>query len=130
MTLTELGGLGDFIGAIAVVITLIYLAIQMRQNTASIRSNSYQAWSGGLSNCFLSVCQSKQLSDVLKNGFQDSRQLSEDTWIQFLLWHQALLHTTESTYLMYKNKTIDESVFEHEIERAAAILRFPGTRQW
>lgn len=31
---------------------------------------------------------------------------------------------------MYKNKTIDESVFEHEIERAAAILRFPGTRQW
>jgi len=33
MTISELGSLGEFIGSIVVVITLIYLAIQVRQNT-------------------------------------------------------------------------------------------------
>ena len=33
MSIIELGALGEFIGAIAVVVTLAYLAIQIRQNT-------------------------------------------------------------------------------------------------
>lgn len=130
MSIIELGALGEFVGAIAVVITLIYLAVQLRQNTASVRNNSYQAWASGLSACFLTVCRNDNLSSAMNKGFQDSRNLTEDNWIQFLLWHQALLHTTESTYLMYKSGSIDESVLNHELERAAAILRFPGTRQW
>ena len=33
MTLMELGALGEFLGSIAVLATLIYLAVQLRQNT-------------------------------------------------------------------------------------------------
>ncbi len=38
-----LGDLGDFVGAVAVVVTLVYLTVQLRQNTAALRSNSWQA---------------------------------------------------------------------------------------
>jgi hypothetical protein len=38
--LEELGNLGEFIGGLAVIITLIYLATQVRQNTASLRAAS------------------------------------------------------------------------------------------
>ena len=34
MTVIELGALGEFIGSIVVMLTLIYLAVQVRQNTA------------------------------------------------------------------------------------------------
>ena len=40
MSISELGSLGEFIGSIAVLITLIYLVFQIRQNTLSIRSQS------------------------------------------------------------------------------------------
>ena len=40
MTLEDLANLGEFIGAFAVVVSLIYLAIQIRQNTAQIRESS------------------------------------------------------------------------------------------
>ena len=43
MSITELGALGEFVGAIAVVATLIYLAIQVRQNTGMMRAQIYQA---------------------------------------------------------------------------------------
>ena len=36
--------IGEVCGAIAVVVTLIYLAGQLRQNTNALRSASYQHW--------------------------------------------------------------------------------------
>ena len=42
MTFEELGGLGEFISAIAVVASLVYVASQLRQNTRSLRTASFQ----------------------------------------------------------------------------------------
>lgn len=38
MTLEDLGNLKDFIGELLVAISLIYLAMQVRQNTKSLRA--------------------------------------------------------------------------------------------
>lgn len=38
MTLQDLGALGEVVGAVAVVLTLLYVAAQIRQNTRSLRS--------------------------------------------------------------------------------------------
>ena len=47
MTIQDLGAIGDLLGGIAVVVTLIYLAAQIRQNTrinaSLIRQNFYDA---------------------------------------------------------------------------------------
>ncbi|MEE8301394.1 MAG: hypothetical protein V3S24_03055 [Candidatus Tectomicrobia bacterium] len=37
MTVMELGAIGEFVGSIAVIGTLIYLALQIRQNTSQQR---------------------------------------------------------------------------------------------
>ena len=42
MTISELGSIGELISAIAVVVSLVYLAIQLRQNTKVARVNA--AW--------------------------------------------------------------------------------------
>ncbi len=40
--LDELGNIGDFVGGLAVVVTLAYLALQIRQNTATTRVQTVQ----------------------------------------------------------------------------------------
>jgi len=42
MTISELGSIGELISAVAVVVSLVYLAIQLRQNTKVVRANA--AW--------------------------------------------------------------------------------------
>ncbi len=42
MTLEDLGNLGEFLGAIGVIVTLVYLAVQVRQNTRMMRANVRQ----------------------------------------------------------------------------------------
>ena len=44
-TIQALGSLGEFVGALAVVISLIYLARQMLQNTTSVRAASFNSMS-------------------------------------------------------------------------------------
>jgi hypothetical protein len=40
LSLEDLGNIGEFISALAVVISLIYLAVQIRQNTMQMRENT------------------------------------------------------------------------------------------
>jgi len=40
--LNEPGSFGDFIGGLAVVLSLVYLASQIRQNTATVRVQTVQ----------------------------------------------------------------------------------------
>jgi hypothetical protein len=40
--LTMLGNIGDFVGGLAVVVSLVYLALQIRQNTATTRVQTVQ----------------------------------------------------------------------------------------
>ena len=42
MTIQELGAAGELIGGIAVIITLIYLSVQIRQNTKAVRSSALE----------------------------------------------------------------------------------------
>jgi len=45
LTIVELGAIGEFVGSIAVLITLIYLAIQVRQNTRHVRAQmGHDGW--------------------------------------------------------------------------------------
>ena len=43
MNLDDLGNLGDFLSAIAVLVTLVYLAIQVRHSTATTRAQTRQS---------------------------------------------------------------------------------------
>jgi len=40
--LDALGNLGDFLGGLGVIVTLAYLALQIRQNTQALRRGAYQ----------------------------------------------------------------------------------------
>jgi hypothetical protein len=42
MTITELGAIGELVGGVAVIGSLIYLAAQIRQNTRAMRSTTHQ----------------------------------------------------------------------------------------
>ena len=68
LTITELGSLGEFIGAFAVVASLIYVGIQLKQNTVAVKVTTAQAftdtWNAGLR----PVSQSPVLADIVNRG--------------------------------------------------------------
>ena len=62
MSIAELGALGEFIASFGVLATLIYLAIQMRQNTQALRLNTAQVVTEELQRMFSLLASDEGLS--------------------------------------------------------------------
>ena len=64
MSIAELGALGEFIASFGALATLIYLAIQMRQNTQTLRLNTAQVVTEELQQMFSLLASDEGLSKV------------------------------------------------------------------
>ena len=99
MTLMEtaqlLGNFGEFVGAIAVVGTLGYLAVQVRQNAKSTESNAIaQAASDHLAN-MRSLVENPGLA-VAEQKRQRGDALDSLESIQLTVWYNCLLRGAET----------------------------------
>ncbi len=134
MTLEELGNLSEIIGAIAVVISLVYLAVQIRQNTAQIRESSQvsrlllqENFVSGQEQLIRSFLENEEMFRVWRLGSTTSDELSGDDRERFglLLYGQMYRY-----HVMYQASALEP--LEHErcriqIDRFAAM---PAFRSW
>jgi hypothetical protein len=128
MTITELGALGEFIGSIAVIATLIYLAVQIRQNTSGMKANAYQMWVS--SNLHLNGLIAQQ-GRPWREGIADSANLDEESEMGFGIVNHSAFQMMQSIDYLYRMGVIDEALWKAEISRAAGHLNSnPGVRQW
>ncbi len=124
-----LGNYGEFIGAIAIVVTLTYLAVQLRQNTASVRASAYQEWVTSNVEIDLSMSNPAQ-SEIIDKGNYDSSNLTRETYVAYAMTHLAIMQMAQSTDYLYRSGSLDRELWEAEMNRVAGILAAPGVRQW
>ena len=124
-----MGAISETIGAVAVVVTLIYLAVQIRQSTSGIRASAYQTWSDAKTALF--EHSSDTLSRAIAQGLDDPLTLTNDNYIQFAFWCQQYVLAAQTTYFLKKDGIIPDSVFETEFATTALLLsNSAGGSQW
>lgn len=135
MDFDVLGNLGDFIGGIAVVVTLIYLAVQVRQNShhveASVRQARAQAIREGMSADYaIAVAQDEKLMALYLKGLLDFDALDEleRARFSFLLGH--MFGQIESNLLMYQEGFMSEERSEAQRHHLRVHIAAPGVRTW
>jgi len=65
LTIQDLGALGELLGSVAVLVTLVYLALQTRQNTMAISAQLDAARLEAVMNHSLNLSNSAELQDAL-----------------------------------------------------------------
>ena len=78
MSLEDLGNIGEFVAAVAVVVSLIYLAVQIRQNTSSLRTSTFQSAASRASDFTRAVAEQKELTHIFRTGLGAPEQLEDD----------------------------------------------------
>ncbi|MDB2483033.1 hypothetical protein N9Y16_00435 [Gammaproteobacteria bacterium] len=72
VTLAQLGAIGDFVGAIAVLITLFHLANQIKQNTRAVKATTQLAISAATTEVWRNNCidfeRTKTFFELAKRG--------------------------------------------------------------
>jgi len=131
-----LGNYGEFVGAIAVVVTLAYLALQVRHskeateaNTKSLNLQAYQSWQAANLQINMGFSNPAQ-SEICARGIGDSSNLTFETWNSFGLMYLAIFQMAQSADYLYRAGMLDQELWDAEMNRAAGILSLPGVRQW
>ena len=99
MTFQDLGNIGELIAAIATLLTLGYLAIQLKQNTKALRSQTFQQSSMDMSLTANSISSDGELAKIIIKAENGINKLSSDERLRFHFWMLVAVRRFESIYI-------------------------------
>ena len=145
MTIIELGALGEFLGAIGVIATLAYLAIQIRQNTRSLNASqrlalaqTYQMRADALQNMLVQAAESERIGPIISKltsvGYPEDvtslDQLSVAERGSFRQWQIAQQTHWDNMFYQYQQGFLDDEYyrdsFRERVRRLAPIWQALG----
>jgi len=130
MTLEALANLGEFISGIVVIVSLIYLAVQIRQSTQSQRNETYARSLDRIAALQARMSQAGEFSDILAKGTLDHRQLSQRERIQFTWAFYEMFSTFEFMYHQSLTGCLPAMVWQRWADTLLWWMSFPGVRAW
>jgi hypothetical protein len=145
MTLQDLGAIGEVIGAVAVVVTLIYLAKQIRQNTRAMDearrlalAQTYQMRSDALQAMLVQAADSEHIGPIIikltETGYPEDVNaldvLSEAERRRFRMWQIAQQTHWDNMHYQFQQGYLDreyyEDAFKERVVRLAPIWKALG----
>lgn len=130
--LEALGNLGDFVGGIAVVATLIYLAVQVRQNTIQLRKSiesarieARDATLESFSRFRSQIIGNPDVAALYYRGGQDPESLTPEERLRFGMLLQELFSTMQGA--VERNAAAGHPP---RGEVMGSILEHPGVMAW
>jgi hypothetical protein len=114
MSLEDLGNIGEFVAAVGVIISLIYLALQIRQNTAQIEQNTrslkagaYQAVAADAALRNNVIIENQDVAAIVRRGLS-GEDLSPDEGIRFQLLLTGIFRYFDSIHYQHSQGMLDE----------------------
>ncbi len=130
MNWEAIGAAGEVLGAVAVVVTLAYLAVQLRQNTQSSRNASWQAIIGMLVDLDVIEATDAQLSSLIQKAEDAPDSLTDEQYWKFKRIAQARLGVLEYAFLASRAGTIDDYWLDAIHGYTEATMSKPGYRKF
>ncbi|MGB3626885.1 MAG: hypothetical protein WA989_13710 [Henriciella sp.] len=126
MTLSDLGSIANLLSAIAVLATLVYLAIQVKQSNRLARSQSRQR--------MIEQTQQELYQWIdnpdLREAFLSTKTPSPETQSKMHFFLLSALRQREWEWFQYKDGIINEDVYVAYHGVIALHLGIPRTRKW
>ncbi len=111
-------------------VSLVYLAIQVRQGTKTTRAEMLQQHSLSLQSTLLAIGSDAQASRVLNAGLRSWDDLSEEEQGQFSLMMAGTFQGFESVFYQYRSGLLEEELWQSYQTRMRWYLARRGVRAW
>ena len=120
MDLTQLANLGEFIGGIAVLVTLVYLAIQVRQGNRVARAQVHQESARMSSELLLQT--NRSVLDVFARAASDPGALSESDLRFLRVQFVAVVNYYETLFYAWERGEVDPDLWESRRYRIVGFI--------
>lgn len=131
MNLEDSVSVADILSAVALVVSLIYVGIQVNDSTSAIRSAAASDATTAMQSWYLEMGRNRQASDVWFNAMRSEEPLPANDEFQFLMSMHAAILGMQNSYLLSKEGTLDVEFREAVTTAIKAVKDLPGMdRYW
>ena len=130
MTIQDWGALGEMIGGIAIIISLIYVALQIRQNTKATQMSSAHSFLDTQNAYVGLINQSSTLADILDRGAGGLSNLQGSEVIQFSAFHDQAFSSFQTFFTEWKDGMLDDRLWGSHKHAMADLMFHPGVQKW
>lgn len=120
----------SIVGTVAVTLTVVYLAVQIRASTKATYSQTYQTAVAALGEMAAIVGESKEKSKLFAVGMADPDKLDDDEYLQFAYLGISLFRRYENAYFQYRSGMIDDEFWNGHRDNLLWFYHRPGTQRW
>ena len=130
MTLQDLGDLGDFVGGVLLVVSLLYLAYQIRQNTIAQRVAAVQASVGAANDLSRMFAVHPEVLHLALRGRDDFAGLEAEEQARLSQVLAIALRNFALNLELARKKLIPEGICEAYEANLRPFLDSPSGRLW
>ena len=137
MTLENLGNLGEFLGALGVMASLVYLAVQVRHstrqvadNTRSLHLNAFEANVEVGNRARELILANGDVADLFSRGVRDQSTLDAVERMRFDLLCRNIFASFQAGYIRHLTFGNDPTNFDGNRRTLESMVRRPGIRDW
>ena len=125
-----LSAVGQLIAVLIGIPSLIYLAVQIREQTKERRQSAVNALTAQWGDLTKALHASGKFSALYLRGVQSFSDLDAVSKLKFSTFHNRFFHNFEGMYFSFCDGILTPPLWG-EIERTMSdFLAYPGVRQW
>lgn len=131
LKLSDWASIAEVVGALAIVISLIYVGVQVTDNTAAIRSTATNDATATMQAWYLEMGSNRQASDVWFDGISSHVPIDTHDEFQYMMSMHSAMMGMQNSYLLSQEGTIDVEFREATTRAIVAVKDLPGMdRYW
>ena len=130
MTLEDLGNVGEFLGGIGVVVSLLYLAVQIRQNTRSLRRSAYESVVSSSARLSADFANDEGLAELWAKGAREYSTLSRPEQLRFASYSYSVFRSYENLFYQYEQGAVEAELWQGFHNMLVRDLKTPGLVEW
>ncbi len=121
---------GGLLGAVGIVLSVVFLAMQIRRNTAATQSQTYQSACSALADFSATVGQDPALCRVWRIGLSTPQELDDNQYYQFAFLGISLFRRYENAFYQYHAGLIDDDFWSGHRNILSWHFHRPGIQHW
>lgn len=130
LKLKQWASVAEIIGAFAVVISLLYVGVQVNDSASAVRAASANDVNVALQSWYLQIGSDQQTSELFYEALVSEEALENEEEFQFLMMLHGAFLAFQNSYLLAEEGTIDTELREAITAAIVGIKELPGTRRY
>jgi hypothetical protein len=125
-----IGAVGEVAGAAGVIISLLYLAVQIRGDARAKRAATVHEQSAAFRDLLQILASDEELADVYLRGLREFGSINDSEFVRFSSTLGFMFRVFEESFYQWKEGNLDAHLWNGFEAPIADMLAYPGAREW